>query len=91
MDRQPPAPSAAPLAPVTLAGAGSARTAGWQTQLRVDYVVNKVMLTHRGQPEDSIAKVIQEQLRAFGVVPNGRQVAQYAQAISQLPVIPPRA
>jgi len=79
-----------PLAPVTLATAGGSRVAGWQTQLRVDYVVNKVMQTHRGQSEDAVAQAIQDQLRSVGVVPNGRQIAQYATVISHLPQLPPK-
>ncbi|GAB1693187.1 hypothetical protein [Krasilnikovia sp. M28-CT-15] len=78
-----------PVAPVNLASTGGSRPAGWQVQLRVDYVVNKVMQTHRGQSEDIVAQAIQDQLRYFGVVPNGRQVAQYATVISQLPLLPP--
>ncbi len=78
-----------PLASVSLVGTGGSRAAGWQMQLRVDYVVNKVMQTHRGQSEDVVKQAIQDQLRSFGVVPNGRQVSQYAAAISQLPLLPP--
>jgi hypothetical protein len=78
-----------PLASVSLATAGGSRAAGWQVQLRIDYVVNKVMQTHRGQSEDVIARAIQDQLRTVGVVPNGRQVAQYAAVIAQLPLLPP--
>lgn len=59
-------------------------------QLRVDYVVNKIMQTHRGQSEANVAQAIQDQLRSVGVVPNGRQIAQYAAAISQLPELPPK-
>jgi len=66
------------------AGAGR-RPVGWQVQLRVDYVVNQVMQTHRGRPEDDIKQEIQDQLRIYGVVPNKRQIAQYASAISALP------
>ena len=80
-----------PLASVSLAGAGGSRTAGWQQQLRVDFVVNKIMQTHRGQSESVVARAIQDQLRSVGVVPNGRQIAQYAAVISQLPVLPPEA
>jgi hypothetical protein len=80
-----------PVASVRLATTGGSRAAGWQVQLRVDYVVNQVMKTHRGQSEEIIARAISEQLRSFGVVPNGRQVAQYATAISQLPVLPPQS
>ena len=79
-----------PLAPVSLASTGGSRAAGWQTQLRVDYVINKVMQTHRGQSEDAVAQAIQDQLRTVGVVPNGRQIAQYAAVISQLPLLPPK-
>jgi hypothetical protein len=78
-----------PVASVSLAIGASPRPAGWQMQLRVDYVVNKVMQTHRGQSEDAVAQAINDQLRSFGVVPNGRQIAQYAQVISQLPLLPP--
>ena len=77
-----------PLASVSFATTGQ-RPVGWQMQLRVDYVVNKVMQTHRGQSEDVVKQAIQDQLRSFGVVPNGRQISQYAVAISQLPLLPP--
>jgi hypothetical protein len=79
-----------PLSSVSFATAGGSRTVGWQQQVRVDYVVNKVSQTHRGQSEDAVAQAIQDQLRAVGVVPNGRLVAQYASAISALPQIPPK-
>lgn len=79
-----------PLASVSLASAGGSRTAGWQQQLRVDYAVNKVMQTHRGQSEADVAQAIQDQLRSVGVVPNGRLIAQYAAAISHLPLLPPK-
>ena len=78
-----------PLASVSLAGTTAQRPAGWQMQLRVDYAVNKIMQTHRGQSEDAVAQAIQDQLRSVGVVPNGRQIAQYAAVISQLPQLPP--
>ncbi|WP_433826318.1 hypothetical protein ACQP2E_30140 [Actinoplanes sp. CA-015351] len=68
---------------------GGRRDPGWQVQLRVDYVVNQVSLTHRGQSEDAIKDAIQEQLRVYGVVPNKRQVSKYAQAISALPQVQP--
>jgi hypothetical protein len=79
-----------PLASVSPASTGGSRPAGWQTQLRVDYVVNKVMQTHRGQSEDAVKQAIQDQLRSMGVVANGRQVAQYAAVISRLPELPPK-
>ncbi|MEV0901878.1 hypothetical protein [Actinoplanes sp. NPDC049802] len=79
-----------PLASISsLAGSASRRPVGWQVQLRVDYVVNKVMQTHRGQSEDTVKRAIEDQLRVYGVVPNNRQIAQYATAISALPSLPP--
>ncbi|WP_229069813.1 hypothetical protein [Actinoplanes sp. DH11] len=68
---------------------GARRDPGWQVQLRVDYVVNQVMQTHRGQSEDAVKQAIQDQLRVYGVVPNKRQISQYAHAISSLPQLPP--
>jgi hypothetical protein len=79
-----------PLSAVSFASAGANRTVGWQQQVRVDYVVNKVSQTHRGMSEDVVAQAIQDQLRAVGVVPNGRMIAQYATAIAALPQLPPR-
>jgi hypothetical protein len=84
-------PGMEPLSSVSFATTGGSRTAGWQQQVRVDFVVNKVSQTHRGQSEDAVAQAIQDQLRAVGVVPNGRMVAQYATAISALPQIPPKS
>jgi ABC-type glutathione transport system ATPase component len=78
-----------PLAAVSFATTGGSRAAGWQQQVRVDYVVNKVMQTHRGQSTQQVAQAIRDQLRAVGVVPNKRQIAQYASAISALPELPP--
>jgi hypothetical protein len=78
-----------PLAPVSFSSAGR-HPVGWQMQVRVDYVVNKVMQTHRGQSEDVVARALNDQLRSLGVVPNERQVAQYATVIAQLPQLPPR-
>ncbi|MFD0521352.1 hypothetical protein [Paractinoplanes durhamensis] len=57
--------------------------------MRIDYVINKVAQTHRGQSEDQVLQAIHDQLRAVGVVPNGRKMAEYATAISALPQIPP--
>jgi len=79
-----------PVSSVTFATSARPRVAGWQQQVRVDYVVNKVSQTHRGQSQDAVAQAIQDQLRAVGVVPNGRLIAQYASAISALPELPPR-
>ncbi|GAA2649512.1 hypothetical protein Adu01nite_77740 [Paractinoplanes durhamensis] len=78
-----------PLAAVSFATTGSSRAPGWQAQVRIDYVINKVAQTHRGQSEDQVLQAIHDQLRAVGVVPNGRKMAEYATAISALPQIPP--
>jgi hypothetical protein len=78
-----------PIASVSLTGGAAQRPVGWQMQIRVDYAVNKVMQTHRGQSEDAIAQAIQDELRSVGVVPNQRQIAQYATVISSLPLLPP--
>ncbi|WP_189335241.1 hypothetical protein [Actinoplanes ianthinogenes] len=80
-----------PLASLSSLGrSGGQRAAGWQAQLRVDYVVNRVAQTHRGQSEDQIKQALQDQLRVYGVVPNAKQMAIYAKAISALPELPPR-
>lgn len=89
MGRAPYSSCMEPLAPVNLASSAR-KPVGWQMQVRVEFVVNRIMQTHRGQSEDSIAQAIQESLRSVGVVPNGRQIAQYAAAISQLPELPPK-
>jgi hypothetical protein len=78
-----------PIGSVTTASRAAARPVGWQVQLRVDYAVNKVMQTHRGKSEDEVAQAIQDQLRTVGVVPNSRQLAQYAAVIASLPLLPP--
>ena len=83
-------PGMEPIASVTSATTNHGRAPGWQAQVRVDYIVNKVSQTHRGMAEDEVAQAIQDQLRAVGVVPNGRMVAQYAIVISALPELPPR-
>jgi hypothetical protein len=77
-----------PLAAVSSATTGG-RAPGWQQQVRIDFVVNKIMQTHRGMGEDEVAQAINDQLRAVGVPPNGRLIAQYATAISALPELPP--
>ncbi|GAA2866047.1 hypothetical protein Acy02nite_38940 [Actinoplanes cyaneus] len=78
-----------PLASISSLASGGQRSAGWQAQLRVDFVVNKVTQTHRGQTEEQIKQALTDQLRVFGVVPNQKQMAIYAQAISALPQFPP--
>lgn len=79
-----------PVAAVSLDSAGR-RPVGWQMQQRVDFVVNRAMQTHRGEPEEKVAQAIREELRSLGVVPNGREVAHYASVIAQLPQLPPRS
>jgi hypothetical protein len=61
------------------------RPAGWQVQQRVDFVVNRLMQTHRGQPEERVLEALRASLRSIGVVPNARQIQQYAAQIAQLP------
>ncbi|AEV87525.1 hypothetical protein ACWT_6513 [Actinoplanes sp. SE50] len=78
-----------PLASISSLASGGQRSAGWQAQLRVDYVVNKVTQTHRGQSEDQVKQALSDQLRVFGVVPNAKQMAIYARAIAALPELPP--
>jgi hypothetical protein len=78
-----------PLTSVSFAGGTATKAPGWQMQIRVDYAVNKVMQTHRGMSEDAVAQAIQDQLRTVGVVPNSRQIAQYAAVIASLPLLPP--
>ena len=78
-----------PVASVSLDTADR-RSVGWQVQLRVDYVVNRLMQTHRGQSADDVAQAITDQLRSVGVLPNTRLIQQYALTISQLPLLPPR-
>ncbi|MEV6343925.1 hypothetical protein [Actinoplanes sp. NPDC051851] len=77
------------LSSVSSLAPGGQRGPGWQQQLRVDYVVNKVMQTHRGQQEAQVKQALTDQMRAFGVMANGRLMAQYAAAISSLPELPP--
>ncbi|HET9519076.1 MAG TPA: hypothetical protein VFO77_15245 [Actinoplanes sp.] len=77
-----------PIPAVTLDGAAR-KPAGWQVQQRVDFVVNRITQTHRGQPEEQVLQAIRESLRSVGVVPNGRDIQNYAALIAQLPPLPP--
>ncbi|WP_045742057.1 MULTISPECIES: hypothetical protein [Actinoplanes] len=79
----------ASVSSLATSGGSGVSGVGMQIQLRVDYVVNRVMETHRGMAEDQVKQAIQEGLRGFGVVPNKRQVDQYAAAISSMPQLPP--
>jgi hypothetical protein len=65
------------------------RPVGWQVQQRVDFVVNRLMQTHRGQPEEQILDALRSGLRTAGVVPNMRQIQQYASLIAELAPLPP--
>ena len=55
----------------------------------VDMVVNRLLMTHRGRPEEVVAQALAQSLRSMGVVPNKRQVAAYAAQIAELPPLPP--
>lgn len=68
----------------------SDRLPGWQLRLRVDYVVNQLMQTHRGRPEEEIAQALQDRLRGLGATAHARQIQHHAELISQLPPLPPR-
>jgi hypothetical protein len=59
--------------------------------VRIEYIVGQVAVTHAGQPEAGVARVISDRLRGLGVNPQLQQVQHYALAISQLqPPAPPR-
>ncbi|GAA0809969.1 hypothetical protein [Spirilliplanes yamanashiensis] len=75
--------------PVTFDTSSAPGPAGWQVQQRVDMVVNRILTTHRGLPEEDVAHAIAQSLRSLGVVPNKRQVAAYAAQIAGLPPLPP--
>jgi hypothetical protein len=66
------------------------REIGWQVQQRVDLVVNRLLQTHRGQPEEDVRDALTKSLRSMGVVPNARQVQAYAAQIAELPPLPPK-
>lgn len=68
---------------------GPSWTAERHVMQRVEYVVNQVAQTHRGQEEEAVAREITARLRALGVQPLGRRVRHYAEAISRLPELPP--
>jgi hypothetical protein len=57
--------------------------------MRIDYVVSQVSITHAGQSEADIARLITDRLRGLGVTPVPRHIQEYALAISQLPPTPP--
>ena len=66
------------------------RPVGWQVQQRVDMVVSRVVVTHRGRSEEDVARALAQSLRSMGVVPNNRQLAAYAAQIAELPPLPPQ-
>ena len=78
-----------PPVAVNLQSAGQ-RPIGWQVQQRVDLVVNRILQTHRGLPEEDVAQALRQSLRSMGVVPNGRQILAYAAQIAELPPLPPK-
>jgi hypothetical protein len=65
-------------------GETSAQRLGWQVAQRVQYIVNAVARTKAGQPADEVAQELQSRLRRMGVVPNARELNQYAEKISAL-------
>jgi hypothetical protein len=78
-----------PPVAVTFESAGQ-RPIGWQVQQRVDLVVNRILQTHRGLPEEDVAQALRQSLRSMGVVPNGRQILAYASQIAELSPLPPK-
>ena len=59
--------------------------------MRIEYVVSMVAVSHAGQAEQDVARVIMDRLRGLGLHPVAQQILQYAQAIAQLPPSPPPA
>jgi hypothetical protein len=57
--------------------------------LRIEYVVNQVAVSHAGQSEEAIARLITDRLRGLGVTAIPRNVQEYAAAIASLPESPP--
>ena len=80
-----------PVAPVNFASRADHRPADWQQQARVDFVVNRVMQSHRGHDADQVAQALEDQLRGLGVAPNDRMIHQYATAIARLPQLSPES
>ena len=68
-------------------------SAGWppgkQVTQRIEYVVNQVAQTHRGQPEADIVQELQKRLRGMGVPAAARQLVSFAHTIASLPPLPP--
>lgn len=78
-----------PIAPLSFEPR-SDREPGWQLRMRVDFVINELMQTHRGRPEEEIAQAMRERLRGLGASAPARDVQHYAGVISQLPALPPK-
>jgi hypothetical protein len=57
--------------------------------LRIEYVVSQVAVSHAGQSEEAVARVIADRLRGLGVTAIPRHIQEYAAAISKLPESPP--
>jgi hypothetical protein len=63
----------------------SATRLGHQIAQRVQYIVNQVARQKAGAPADEIALELHGRLRRMGVVPNKRELAEYAERIAALP------
>ncbi|MFI5955783.1 hypothetical protein [Cryptosporangium sp. NPDC051539] len=63
----------------------TATRVGWQIAQRVEYIVNQVARQKAGAPADEIAQELHGRLRRMGVVPNVRELNEYADRISNLP------
>ncbi|TQS41801.1 hypothetical protein [Cryptosporangium phraense] len=63
----------------------SATRLGWQIAQRVEFVVSQVARQKAGAPADEIAQELHGRLRRMGVVPNVRELNEYADRIANLP------
>jgi hypothetical protein len=64
-------------------------SAARQVTQRIEYVVNQVARTHRGQPENDVMRELQSRLRGLGVPTGARQLTGFAHTIANLPPMPP--
>jgi hypothetical protein len=72
------------IPPISL-GAVADTPFGLQVAQRVQYAVAQVIASHGGTDEPEVAKVLTQRIRALGVNPNAREVAELAAVISRLP------
>lgn len=63
---------------------GSVARLGMQLAQRVQYIVDQVARKRAGDPADDIALELQTRLRRMGIIPNTRDVNQYAEKIAAL-------